>query len=277
MIQHDEGFFSARDGLRLFWQSHVPADCKAHVAIVHGYGDHGTRYRQMMAALNADGFATHALDYRGHGRADGRRGYVERFEDYVSDVGQFVERCRAQAGDKKLFLFAHSLGGLIAIHHVKAHAEGLAGLVLSGPYLELALHAPAHKVLLAKVADRVLPWVPIPTEIKTTQLTRDPAQIAEAEKDPLYLRIVTPRFFLQSSAAQPAARAAGPDLRLPLMLVCGAEDPVASTRAMRSFFEGVASTDKLFKAYPGMLHEPWNEQGREELFRDISLWISAHL
>jgi len=277
MIQHDEGYFSARDGLRLFWQSHVPADCKAHVAVVHGYGDHGGRYSQMMAHLNADGFACHAVDYRGHGRADGRRGFVNRFEDYLEDVGQFLDRCKTQAAGKKLFLFAHSLGGLISIHHVKAHAEGLAGVVLSGPYLELALQAPGFKVLAAKVADKVLPWLPIPTEIKTTQLTRDPALIAQAEQDPLYLRVVTPRFFIQSSAAQPAARAAGPDIRLPLMLVCGAEDPIASTRAMRSFFDGVASPDKTYKAYPGMLHEPWNEQGREEVYRDISLWISAHL
>ena len=277
MIQHDEGYFSARDGLRLFWQSHVPAECKAHVAVVHGYGDHGGRYRQMLAHLSADGFACHAVDYRGHGRADGRRGYVDRFEDYLSDVSLFVDRCKAQAAGKKLFLFAHSLGGLISIHHVKAHAEGLAGVVLSGPYLELALEAPAFKVLAAKVADRVLPWLPIPTEIKTTQLTRDASMIQEAESDPLYLRTVTPRFFLQSSAAQPAARAAGPDILLPLLLVCGAEDPIASTGAMRSFFDGVASADKTFKAYPGMLHEPWNELGREEVYRDISLWIAAHL
>jgi len=277
MIQHDEGYFSARDGLRLFWQSDVPVDAKAHVAVIHGYGDHGGRYRQLVAQLAADGFACHALDYRGHGRADGRRGYVDRFEDYLADVGLFVDRCKAQAAGKKLFLFAHSLGGLISIHHLKFHADGLAGAVLSGPYLELALQAPAFKVLAAKVANKVVPWVPIPTEIKTTQLTRDAAMIAEAEKDPLYLHIVTPRFFLESSAAQPAARAAGPDIRLPLLLVCGAEDPIASTSAMRTFFEGVASADKAFKAYPGMLHEPWNEQGREEVYRDISLWISAHL
>jgi lysophospholipase len=277
MIHHDEGYFSARDGLRLYWQSHVPADCKAHVAVVHGYGDHGSRYAQMMSHLNADGFACHALDYRGHGRADGRRGFVDRFEDYVSDVAQFVDRCKAQAAGQKLFLFAHSLGGLISIHHLKANAEGLAGAVLSGPYLELAFQAPGFKVLAAKVANRVLPWLPIPTEIKTTQLTRDAAMIAEAEKDPLYLHIVTPRFFLQSTGAQPAARAAGPGIHLPLLLVCGAEDPIASPRAMRTFFEGVASQDKTFKAYPDMLHEPWNEQGREEVYRDISLWISAHL
>jgi alpha-beta hydrolase superfamily lysophospholipase len=277
MIQHDEGYFSARDGLRLFWQSDVPAGCKAHVAVIHGYGDHGGRYRQMVAQLAADGFACHALDYRGHGRADGRRGYVDRFEDYLSDVALFMDRCQAQAAGKKLFLFAHSLGGLLSIHHLKSHADGLAGAVLSGPYLELALQAPAFKVMAAKVANRVLPWLPIPTEIKTTQLTRDAAMIAEAEKDPLYLHVVTPRFFIQSSEAQPAARAAGPDIRLPLLLVCGAEDPIASTRAMRTFFDGVASADKTFKAYPGMLHEPWNEQGREEVYRDISLWISAHL
>jgi alpha-beta hydrolase superfamily lysophospholipase len=63
----------------------------------------------------------------------------------------------------------------------------------------------------------------------------------------------------------------------PIFIFCGSNDGVAAPAAARSFFEKVGSTDKKFKEYPGMLHEPMNELGREEVFRDISNWISAHL
>jgi lysophospholipase len=39
----------------------------------------------------------------------------------------------------------------------------------------------------------------------------------------------------------------------------------------------VGSRDKVYKAYPGMRHEPLNEIGKEEVHKDISNWISAHL
>ena len=65
--------------------------------------------------------------------------------------------------------------------------------------------------------------------------------------------------------------------RITLFVLCGAEDGVAAPVAAREYFERAGSVDKKFKEYPGMRHEPLNEVGRAEVFRDISGWISAHL
>ncbi|MFL5321850.1 MAG: alpha/beta fold hydrolase [Myxococcaceae bacterium] len=115
MVQNDEGFFSARDNLRLFWESHVPDSPKAHVAIIHGYGDHAGRYRRTSEALVKDGFGVHAFDYRGHGQADGRRGYADKWRDFVSDLELFLEKAKTKASGKKLFVLAHSHGGLMMV------------------------------------------------------------------------------------------------------------------------------------------------------------------
>jgi alpha-beta hydrolase superfamily lysophospholipase len=42
-VHRDEGFFSAKDNLRLFWDSALPDAPKAHIGIVHGYLDHSGR------------------------------------------------------------------------------------------------------------------------------------------------------------------------------------------------------------------------------------------
>src|SRR5262249_5926486 len=173
MIRHDEGFFSAKDNLRLFWESDVPQRPKAHVGIVHGYADHCGRYRKFIDALVADGFAVHAFDYRGHGQADGRRGYCERFSDFVDDAETFWGRVRGAAGSQKSFLFAHSHGGLMAIHHQMRKPPELAGLVLSAPYLKLALKPPQLKVMAARAIEKIVPWLPIKNEIRPELLTRD--------------------------------------------------------------------------------------------------------
>src|SRR4051812_38787399 len=192
-VRHDEGFFSARDNLRLFWASDVPEAPKAWVGVVHGYGDHCGRFKGVIDHLAQEGFGVMAFDYRGHGRADGRRAFCEKFSDYVADLDAFWERLRQAAGDRKTFLLLHSHGALVGLKWAMARKpEGLAGWLLSAPYLKLALTPPATKVLGARLVGAVLPWMPIKTEIELKDLSRDEAWQAQTGRDPLYLRHVTP-------------------------------------------------------------------------------------
>jgi lysophospholipase len=279
MARHDEGFFNGRDGTRLFWKSSLPdGEPRAHVAVVHGYGDHFGRYGYVADALLADGFAVHGFDYRGHGRADGRRGYSEAWPHFVDDLESFWERVRKDAGGKKVFMLAHSHGGLMAVKWLgERKVEGLSGVVLSAPYLKLAITPPALKLLAARAVGRLVPWLPLKTELTPEDLSKDPEVQRAAREDPLYLTVVTPRWFLESTKAQAEAMLLAPKIQAPLFVLCGAEDGVAAPAAARVFFEAAGAADKKFKEYPGMRHEPLNEVGRAEVFRDISGWISAHL
>src|SRR5687768_10220948 len=200
MGRHDEGFFSAKDNLRLYWESELPDAPRAHVAVVHGYADHLGRYRKTIEALGKEGFAVHAFDYRGHGQADGRRGHCDSFSEYLDDLQLFVERVAGEAKGKKLFLIGHSHGGLMLAMHGLSRPPGIAGTIYSSPYLKLALTPPAVKVAVAKIVGRIVPWLPITNELKIEQLSRDPEVRAATERDPLYNRKVTPRWFSESNA-----------------------------------------------------------------------------
>jgi alpha-beta hydrolase superfamily lysophospholipase len=276
-VRHDEGFFSARDNLRLYWESEVPDDPKAWVGVIHGYADHLGRYRGIVSELARAGFAVMAFDYRGHGQADGRRGYCDRFDDYVEDLDLFWRRLRAAAGEKKTFLLAHSHGALIVLRWLARKPEGVAGLVLSAPYLKLALKPPALKVLGARLVGRIIPWLPIKNELTPKDLTRDEDLQRATERDHLYNKIVTPRWFNESNRAQQEVAGSGPSITWPTFMFWGAEDGVASGPTARAFFESVGAGDKQFKEYPGMRHECMNEIGKEEVWKDVSGWISAHL
>jgi alpha-beta hydrolase superfamily lysophospholipase len=280
MARHDEGFFTAKDHLRLFWTLDLPdtEPPRAHVALVHGYGDHIGRYRDAIAALVAQGFAVHGFDYRGHGRADGRRGHCERWGDFLDDLTLFWERVRKAAAGQKIFLVGHSHGGLMAVHLLAARGvEGVSGLVLSAPYFKLAITPPAAKLMVARAVGKVLPWLPVSTGLTPEDLSCDPAWQQSTREDPLYGKSATPRWFTESTLAQAEALTLAPKISVPLFVLWGEKDGVAAPAAARSFFEGAASADKQSKEYPGMRHEPLNEVGREEVLRDISGWISAHL
>src|SRR5690606_18866838 len=82
-IELDEGTLGRRTGgPDLYFASAIPeGTVKAMLGIVHGYADHGARYRHVMGALAEHGIGSVAIDLRGHGRALGPRGYCDRFED----------------------------------------------------------------------------------------------------------------------------------------------------------------------------------------------------
>jgi lysophospholipase len=130
--------------------------------------------------------------------------------------------------------------------------------------------------MASKLVGQIIPWLPVPTEFTSKDLSRDEAWQKATDQDPLYSKIVTPRYFTESNEAQLQALKTGPSIRLPVFVLCGERDPIASPAATKAFFETLASSDKNFKEYPGMLHEPMNELGKEEVWRDIGSWISKH-
>jgi len=149
--------------------------------------------------------------------------------------------------------------------------------VLSAPYLKLAITPPAAKVMAARAVGKVVPWLSIASGLKVEDLTSDEEVQRSTREDPLHQAIATPRWFVESNLAQARALLLAPKIQVPLFVLCGAEDGVAAPSAAREYFERAGSMDKKFKEYPGMRHEPLNEVGRAEVFRDISGWISAHL
>ena len=48
-------------------------------------------------------------------------------------------------------------------------------------------------------------------------------------------------------------------------------------QATREFHEKVGSDDKTLLIYPKMLHEPFNELGREQVFDDLSRWLAQRI
>src|SRR5262245_24737188 len=117
-------------GLRGYkWPAPEP---RASLLLTHGFAEYAERYvahyHGLVPRLNALGFDVYAFDLRGHGRSPGARG--------VADIKQAVadhhaaRRALSNQG-KPLFLFGHSLGGLITAASVAEDQGGVTGVVLS--------------------------------------------------------------------------------------------------------------------------------------------------
>lgn len=278
-MRRDEGYFSAKDNLRLFWRSAVPdAPPRAWIGLVHGYGDHSGRYLWVIDQLVAAGFGVLALDYRGHGKADGRRADAADWNLYLGDFEVFWDKLRDVAGALPIFVLAHSHGALMATHFVLQHRPSeLRALVLSAPFYRLAFEPPPLKLLGAKLIKGLLPGLHLSNELKVEELSRDLAWQKLSSEDPLYLHVTTPRWFFGCMAAQERLAGRGKDVTVPLFVAAGTADRIASMPAARAFFDTVASADKTWKDYPDFRHEVLCELNKEQPMGDIVAWISGHL
>lgn len=274
-----EEYFTARDGERLFHLALEPADPRAVVVVVHGYGDHAGRYRHVMEFFASKGLAAHALDYRGHGRAGGKRAYVERFELYCRDIADFVARVKARHPGSPVFLVGHSNGALASLSMVLSseRPDGLAGVVISAPYLRLAIQPSFFQLLQAKVGNKLAPSLAIKSPLSPDMLTNDRAMVEATINDPLYLRVVTARWYNEAMAAQTEVLDRAGSFDLPLLVLVPEGDAVAHPKGARDFFEAAGSADKKLLSYPGLFHELFNETERQKVLDDVMTWLEPRL
>lgn len=265
------------DQTPLFWRKHLPENPKAHVIIVHGFSEHGARYAHVAEYLARAGYGVWAMDNRGHGRSAGKRGHVDHYDDYVRDLGVFLDLVAKEAGSKKVFVLGHSNGGLIALRYALSKPEKPAGLILSDPLLQLVKEVSRLKLLAGRVIVRIAPSFSMPNELAPEELTHDPAMIEAYLADPLIFHEVTVGWFHEMEAASENARGRAPELKMPFLMLLGTADPVCSHNAGKMFFEHVPEGDKQLKLYEGFLHEIFNESGREQVMKDTVTWLDKHL
>jgi alpha-beta hydrolase superfamily lysophospholipase len=271
-----ETLFPGR-GVTLFRRSVRPATSAwARVALLHGYGDHSGRYLHFMQWLARRGVEVHALDFRGHGRSQGPRAHVRRWEDYLDDLTAFLDLdpLRLARGRPPLFVLGHSHGGLIAVAAaIGDMLKGTAGCVLSAPYLVGRNRVPIAKKVLARVGNLLAPSLRVPNGLGEGMMSSDPEMVRDSRADPLLLHVATPRWYLRTLQTQAEVMRRAGEFRLPLLALAGDADPVADAQATARFFERAGSADKTFRLLPGLLHELLREATRESIFEEVLGWI----
>jgi alpha-beta hydrolase superfamily lysophospholipase len=276
-MNHTEGVCQGVDGLELYYQCWCPADePKAALVIVHGLGEHGGRYPNLVNHLVPRGYAIYACDLRGHGRSPGQRGYAGSWTEVREDVRAFVGLVQDREPGRPLFLMGHSLGGLIALEYALHCPEGLQGLIASAPGLS-SEGLSAAMVAVSRVLSGLWPRLSLETGLEAAAISRDPAVVEAYINDPLVHSKGTPRMAVEALRAIEWTMAHASDLRLPLLVVHGAADRIVPVEASRSFFERVDCSDKECREYEGCYHELHNDLGWERPVAEVGDWLDRHV
>jgi alpha-beta hydrolase superfamily lysophospholipase len=278
MTRRSEGSIAGVDGLRLAYRAWEAISPRAAFVVVHGLGEHAGRYEQFAEAMASFAISTYALDQRGHGLSDGRRGHVPSFDVFLRELDRFRREVEGLADYRlPLFLIGQSMGGLIALRYIEEHESRFRGAIICSPWLATAMPVPRWKIMLANALGRVLPALPFRSNLNPEHFTHDPDVVRAYLADPLVHGAITPRLFIEVASAMGHVLQRSDRIREPLLFLLGGADRLVDTDRTVRFAQSMIGADVTVRVLPGLYHELLQELERARVFREISDWVGLHL
>jgi len=243
---------------------------KALVLIIHGIAEHSGRYETVGAQFAGAGIGTVAIDQRGHGTTEGKKGHVETFDGFLDDVEDQLAEMRSIG--VPVILLGHSMGGLVATAYALSDRPAPDLLVLSGPALGTDLPGWQQTFMskLAQLSPKLFVGPPFDTEV----LSRDPEVGKAYNADPLVKPGGTANLLTQLFETMHATAAKVDQLDVPTFCLHGGSDELVPTAASE-VLEGIAGVTRT--VLPELRHEIFNEPEGPEVVASVIDWITSNL
>jgi acylglycerol lipase len=277
-VKHEEGYLKGIRDTNIYYQHWSPEDePKAILIVVHGMAEHSGRYMNVVNHFVPSGFAVYGIDHIGHGKSDGERVYVERFQDYTKTLQKYIGMIRDRQPGKPLFMIGHSMGGLIGAAYLLEHQDEFSGAVLSGPGIKVPDNISQAVIFIGKILSILLPRTGI-LQLDAEGVSKDPAVVDAYVNDPLvYTGKITARLGAEMLKTMRDVTERAAKITLPVMIVQGSDDILVDPSGAQLLYDRVGSEDKTIKIYDGFYHEVFNEPEREQVLNDVQKWIEMRL
>ncbi|KAL3911987.1 MAG: hypothetical protein SGILL_007066 [Bacillariaceae sp.] len=267
---------------------------KALVVLFHGFLAHGAYPTVRYAAefLSKAGYAVVAIDFPGHGRSEGMRGYLSSADDLIADgVAQAKYAATTLYQDQpnlRLVLCGSSMGGAIALlvaNELKKEEPW------STPTKEplVCLLAPMLKLnvsSLERTALQCLSFVAPTAQLIPSSATnaskqyRDETKRQECETDELTVSGAKLRVASALTCVDVALKVGEifDSVTNPFLLLIADEDVVVKNEGSENLYQASPGKDKTKKNYPalhGLLCEP--SPLFDQIQQDILDWLNERV
>lgn len=265
------------DRLRLFSQYWEPEKTpRGTICIVHGLGEHSSRYVHFAEAMNQSGFVLAAFDLRGHGKSEGQRGHTPSFGAYMEDISVFLAEVSKRFPGFPVFLYGYSLGGVLALNYPLRKHIDLAGVVAAGAALRTSIEEQRIKAAVARTCGALLPTVSLRNGIDPNLMCRDPEVVEKFQSDPLTHDKITLGLGRIMLEAISWIFNHADEFPHPLLLMHGTADQLAYVRGSQEFAARVPKNCTL-KLWEGLSHELHSEPEKSHVFSYLTDWFDMQV
>ncbi len=265
-----------------YWPAEGAEAQRAVVLALHGFNDHGGGFAVLAGALVAYGVSVYAYDQRGFG-ATADAGACPGKDTLVADARTAAELLRERYPDTPVYLLGKSMGGAVALLLMSDDRPApVDGTVLVSPAVVGEDLVPRYQSVLLRLADSVVPGLPLPAGLGPTLGYRpsdDPAVMERLRQDPLVLDYPRVHAVAGLASLMDAALAAAPELEGPVLLLYGARDDLVPIPAMCRLLEAVELSPGSGRwravVYPEGYHLLTRYSGAAQTQRVIGDWLFA--
>ncbi len=270
---HNENSWETKDGIKLFAQNWRPESTpKAVVVLIHGLGEHSSRYKHVAQYFSDAGYALSTMDLRGHGRSGGVRGHFPSFDVVMTDISQLLDETQKMYPGLPVFLYGHSLGGALTLYFGYTQKRDLKGIIATSPGLASGTPIPPMKIMAARVLTRLAPKMTMPNGLDFDSLSHDPEVKRVYLADPLVHPLISTRLGAELLNAGIWIRSKSGNFPYPLLLMQGADDRIVDAALNQKFAQGLTG-NVTFKMWDGMCHEIHNEYDKLKVLKFMVDWM----
>ena len=269
---YEDVFLGSKD-TKIFYSVNKVEKAIGVVVFVHGICEHLGRYEYITNRFNEEGYSVYRYDARGHGKSEGKRGYLEDFEDYLDDLDLLVERVRKDNLGLKLILVGHSMGGLVATAYTCKYQNKVDLLALSGACNVCPSVAKALKFLPYNLLGKLKY-----TNKLGDGVCSDKKVVDEYNKDSLVLKKAS--FRLLGNAFIKGTKYVKNNIKnitCPTIVMHGEKDGIVVKETGVWTYTNLMCKDKILKIYPSLYHEIFNEVKKDEVINDLLCWCNERV
>jgi len=274
-----ESSFKTQDNLELYTRSHLTDTPKADIIFAHGFFEHCARYDNEARFFSTHGYNFFSYDQRTHGKSEGSpRSFIKDFQNYVNDHVQFVKQNITK--DRPVFLFAHSMGGLIQLSFILDHLEvidNFKGALFSSPFIMPDKDLAPLLQKLSGVIGSLLPKLKT-VKADSSFISRDPKEIEKYDADPLIYRDGIYASSGKHSLKQiKKVTKRFSEFNVPFIIQHGTNDKLAELNGSRTLIKTCSSKDAQLIELKDFKHEITRDLGYESVLQTYLDWMEERL
>lgn len=234
------------------------------VVLIHGIGEHAGRFTRVADYFNKEGIAVVAMDLRGHGRTEGKRGHCAPREEVLKDIDALIEYARNLYPDVPMVMYGHSMGGNITLDYRArgGHNDIPSGYIISAPWIRLVQPVTGALYQIVKFLSKAAPQFTI-SQAFPEELLGNVEFVRPYKDDPMVHPKVSMLCAFQGFTVGTALENGtnednGRAKNTPCLLMHGTDDKICDIEGSRCFAKLQNPECFTMVEWPGYYHEIHN-------------------
>lgn len=277
-MKHMDGTLTTTTGIPgLYYQIWEPEkEIRSVIILIHGLGEHGGRYGKDFADFYTNsGVAILAPDLPGHGLTQGKQGHITDTALFLDYLDILIAKAAALYPGKAIFLYGHSMGGLITLWYTLARNPQVNGVIVTSPAIETQDSVPPIKRFLARIMNSVMPAFSMDNGLDANLLSHDKTVVQAYMADPLVHSLVSAKLGLMLISQGQWVLAHAAENKNDLLVMIGSREGIVSKDAVDRFCQ--TAPNVTYKIWPDLFHEIHNEPEKMGVFAYTQNWILDHI